>query len=138
MSRRPITIAPLMVIVALVALDLGLLLNRGFGANPLQVVTVIVVEVGLFRAVSRSGESPAWWIAFAAGALAYAAVDAVFHYEIRYAFIDFCHFTVVKPLVLVLLVALPLPEPLVFALLAGILQVAAALIVGALSGRMMR
>ena len=138
MNRHQITVGHLMAVVALIALDLGLLLNRGFGANPLQVVTVIVVEVGLYRALFRTQEGRVWWIGFAAAAIAYVAIDAMFHYEIRYAFIDFCHLAVMKPLVTVLLVALPLPEPLVFALLAGVLQVATALLLGRLGGGILR
>jgi hypothetical protein len=138
MNLRSITIARLMAVVALVALDLGLLLNRGFGANPLQVVTLIVVEVGLYQALSRGREGRAWWVGFSAAALAYVAIDAVFHYEIRYAFIDFCHLAVVKPLVVLLLDSLPLSEPVVFALLTSVLQVAAALLLGVLVGGSMR
>ncbi len=136
MKRRWITIAHLMVLVALVALDLGVLLNRGFGANPLQLLTVIVVEAGLFRALFQRGGSRSWWTGFAAGALAYVMVDAVFHYEIRYVFIGFCHLAVVKPLARVLLIPVPLPEPLFFGLSAGILQVLAALLVGVIGGRL--
>jgi len=138
MNRRSTTVTRLMVVVALVALDLGLLLNRGLGANPFQIVTLIVLEVGLFRALSEGGGGRAWWIGFAVGALAYVAIDGVFHYEIRYALIDSCHLAVLKPLVVVVLVAVPLPEPLVFALLAATLQVGAALLLGVLGGGLMR
>jgi hypothetical protein len=119
-----------MVVVAIIALDLGLLLNRGFGANPFQVLTVAVIEVGLFRAFSRSGGHRVWWLGFTTCGLAYVVVDAVYHYEIRYAIIDFCQLSVVKPSALALLIAVPLPEPVVFGLLAALLQVVAAILFG--------
>jgi hypothetical protein len=127
-----------MVIVSLVAIDMGVLLNRGFGAIPLQLLTVIIVEVGLFRATSRDGAVRRWWIGFVVGAPAYVVVDAVFHYEIRYAFIDFCHLALVKPILLALLVAIPLPQPLFFGHLTGILQVLAAILLGVICGGLTR
>ncbi len=85
MTRYSESLAGLMLAVALVALDLGLLVNGAFGSNPFQVITVIVVEVDLFRAFARVGKGRAWWLGFAVCGLVFAALDVTYHYEIRYA-----------------------------------------------------
>ncbi len=132
MRRPSASVASWMMIVGVVAVDLGLLLNRGFGANPFQLVTVLIVEAVLLRPWPPPGDARArsGRLGFAAFALVYVALDARFHYEVREAVTrGYLALSTRR------LPSWPLPQgPIAHGLLAAGLQVVLAILFGAVGG----
>ena len=67
-----LSIAKLMAVVAILAVDLAALARTlPVIPNPGLVIMVVILQVGLFRMVSRSGSKRAFWIGFEAFGWAY-------------------------------------------------------------------
>ena len=132
MRRPSASVAWWMTIVGVAAVDLGLLLNRAFGANPFQIVAVLIVEALLLRPWPPPGNARARSrrLGFAAFALVYIALDARLHYEVREAVTEGYLALSTQHLP-----SWPLPQgPIAHGLLAAGLQVVLGILFGALGG----
>ena len=132
MRRPSASVAWWMTIVGVAAFDLGLLLNRAFGANPFQLVAVLIVEAVLLRPWPPPGSSRARSrrLGFAAFALVYIALDARFHYEVREAVTEGYLALSTRHLL-----SWPLPQgPIAHGLSAAGLQVVLAVLFGTVGG----
>lgn len=131
--RRPSAfVAWWMTIVGVAAVDLGLLLNRAFGANSFQLIAVLIVEAVLLRPwpPPRIAGARSRRLGFATCALVYVALDARFHYEVRNAVTEGYLALSTQHLP-----SWPLPQgPIAHGLLAAGLQVILAILFGAVGG----
>jgi hypothetical protein len=68
-----------MAVIAIIAVDLAVL-RAYFPAipNPGLVLTVVVLEVGLFRGASRRGEARAFWVGFEVSGWLYVLICSIF------------------------------------------------------------